>query len=105
MTGYAIVELKGKQYKVSPGDKVDIDLMAAKPEETVIFDKVLLVKNNGASSIGRPYLEKAQVTAKVLEHGKADKIVVFKYKRKTGYRRTRGHRERYTRILIEDIKV
>jgi len=100
---YAVIETGGKQYKVEKGDTIKIELFDAKKELT--FSKVLLVVDDGKVEIGTPYVTQAKVKAKVLEHGKADKVIVFKYKNKINYRRKRGHRQPFTKVQIEDIKV
>ena len=99
---YAIIETGGKQIKVQAGDSIFIEKIEAEAGEVVTFDKVLLV---GGSSlkVGAPYVEGASVKAKVEKQGKQKKIVVFKYKAKHNYRRKQGHRQPYTRVLIEEI--
>ncbi len=99
---YAIIETGGKQIKVQKGDKIFVEKLDAKEGETVVFDKVLFV---GGSSVkvGNPYVEGSKVTAKVEKNGKAKKIIVFKYKSKNNYRRKQGHRQPYTRVIIDSI--
>ena len=100
---YAVFERGGKQYKVKEGDVIDVELLPYDVGEEVETDKVLLVRN-GDIKIGTPYVEGAKIKFKVLEHGKGEKIIVFKYKPKVRYRRKKGHRQPYTRILIEEIR-
>ena len=100
---YAVVETGGKQYRVSEGDKVRLEKIQAEDGETVTFDKVLILGKDDAPVIGAPYVEGATVTAKVLEHGKDDKVIVFKYRRKKNYRKFRGHRQQFTSVVIEGI--
>ncbi len=100
---YAVFEIGGKQYKVKEGDVIDVELLPYDVGEEVETDKVLLVRN-GDIKIGTPYVEGAKIKFKVLEHGKGEKIIVFKYKPKVRYRRKKGHRQPYTRILIEEIR-
>lgn len=100
---YAVIQTGGKQYRVEKGDILDVELLGKEAEEKVAFDKVLLISDNGNVKIGKPYVENAKVEAKVLENIKDKKVVIYKFKHKTGYRRRQGHRQRYSRIQIEDI--
>ena len=97
---YAIVEIAGQQFKVEIDRKVYVHRLTA---EQVEFDKVLLVDNEGDIKIGTPVVEGAKVTAKVLSHVKADKVIVFKKKRRKGYCKKNGHRQCMTQIQIEAI--
>lgn len=99
---YAIIETGGKQIKVQKGDKVFVEKLDAKEGETVVFDKVLFV-GGSTVKVGNPYVEGSKVTAKVEKNGKAKKIVVFKYKSKNNYRRKQGHRQPFTRVIIDSI--
>lgn len=100
---YAIIETGGKQYRVQEGDVVFIEKLAAEEGSAVTFDKVLVVSNEGTVNIGSPVVEGASVSAKVLNHGKDKKIIVFKYKPKKGYRKRQGHRQPFTKVQIEKI--
>ncbi len=101
---YAIIEDSGTQIKVSPGDVVDVDLRDVSGSEHVRFDRVLMLSVLDAPpTIGRPYIDGASVAADVMGEVQADKIDVFKYKRRKGYRRKKGHRQRYLRVKITDI--
>ena len=100
---YAIIETGGKQYKVQEGDILFIDRLEAEEGSTVTFDKVLALSVEGVVTFGKPYLEGANVEAKVLGHGKHKKIIVFKYKPKKNYRKKQGHRQPYTKVEIEKI--
>ena len=102
---YAIIETGGKQYWVKAGDVLRVEKLLAEPGEKVVFDKVLLVNDGSDLKIGSPYLEGAKVVATVEGHGKAKKIIVFKYKPKKNYRRKQGHRQPFTQIKIESIEV
>jgi large subunit ribosomal protein L21 len=100
---YAIIETGGKQYKVQEGDVVFVEKLAIEEGSTVTLDKVLAVSNEGSLSVGNPVVEKANVQAKVLGHGKGEKIIIFKYKPKKDYRKKNGHRQPYTKLQIEKI--
>ncbi|MFC1743564.1 50S ribosomal protein L21 [Candidatus Riflebacteria bacterium] len=100
----AVIELSGKQFLVSEGTHLDCELpLNNKDEETLQIDKVLMTIDGENNQIGTPYLENTSVTAKILSHFRDKKIIVFKYKNKTKYRRKMGHRQDKTRILIEKI--
>jgi len=100
----ALVEISGSQFEVAKGDEVITPLLNAEPEDTLKFDKILLTIDGDKTQVGRPYLEGA-VEAELLEHGKADKVKVFHKKRRKGYRKFRGHRQRYSKIRITDIAI
>ncbi len=104
---YAIVEDSGRQFRVRPNDVIDVDLRDL-PEgaETIEFDRVLLVgdeQEKGSTKIGQPWLEGAKVVARIDGEIKDDKITVVKFKRRKGYRRKQGHRQRYLRVTIASI--
>lgn len=99
---YAVIETGGKQVKVSKGDSIFVEKLDVKEGDKVTFDKVLLIGGE-SSKVGAPYVANATVTAKVEKQGKGKKIVVFKYKNKTTYRKKQGHRQPYTRVIIESI--
>ena len=99
---YAIIETGGKQYKVSEGDTLYIEKIEAENGK-VEFDKVLAVSTDEGLKVGKPYVEKAKVTAEVEKNGKGRKILVFKYKAKKTYKKMQGHRQPYTKIQIEKI--
>ena len=101
---YAIVETGGKQFKVSEGATVFVEKLPVAVGETVTLDKVFLVNQEGTVKVGAPYVEGASVVAKVLEHGRAKKIVVFKYKSKKNYHKKQGHRQPFTKLVIESIQ-
>jgi large subunit ribosomal protein L21 len=102
---YAIVEIAGQQFKVSKNQKVFVHRLAEDVDSKVSFDKVLLVDDNGTIQVGAPAIEGASVEAKVLDHLKGDKVIVFKKKRRKGYQKKNGHRQSFTQILIESIAV
>ncbi|OGB89806.1 50S ribosomal protein L21 [candidate division WOR-1 bacterium RIFCSPHIGHO2_01_FULL_53_15] len=99
---YAIIETGAKQYRVSPGDIIDVELLADK--QSVTFGNVLLFADGDKIEIGTPYLKETKVSAKVLGVNKDKKVTTFKYKHKINYHRTIGHRQNYTRVEIEEIK-
>ena len=99
----AVIETGGKQYLVSPKDKVVVEKLDAKQGESITFDKVLFVSEDDKVSIGKPYVSGAKVVGKILEQSKADKLVVFKYRAKSKYRRKYGHRQQQTVVEIESI--
>ncbi len=98
---YAIIATGGKQYKVAEGDIIRVEKLGAEAGETVTFDNVLAVSNDGLK-VGAD-VANASVTASVIEHGKAKKVVIYKYKRKTGYHNKNGHRQQFTAVKIEKI--
>lgn len=100
---YAIIETGGKQYRVSEGDVIRVEKLEIADGETVKFEKVLLVANEGNINVGKPYVDGAVVEAVVENQGKAKKIIIFKYKAKKDYRKKQGHRQPYTQIKIEKI--
>lgn len=100
---FAVIESGGKQHTVSEGDELKVELLKASQDETIEFDKVLMISNGAESKIGSPFVENAKVVAKLVTHGKMDKIKVFKMKRRQGYKRTYGHRQNFTQIKIESI--
>lgn len=99
---YAIIETGGKQIKVEEGQVIYIEKLDTNAGDTVTFDKVLFVGGESIK-VGSPTVEGASVTAKVEKNGKAKKILVFKYKSKKNYRRKQGHRQPYTKVIIEKI--
>ncbi|ACV58829.1 50S ribosomal protein L21 [Alicyclobacillus acidocaldarius] len=102
---YAIVETGGKQYKVSQGDTLVVEKLEGEVGSEIVLDKVLLVQNEGQVQVGSPYLQGAKVVAKVVEHGRGEKIIVFKYKPKKNYHKKQGHRQPYTKLTVESIQL
>lgn len=98
---YAIIATGGKQYKVSEGDVINVEKLAAEAGETVTFDNVVAV-SDGTLKAGSAVAD-ATVTASVVKEGKAKKVIVYRYKRKTGYHKKNGHRQSYTQVKIEKI--
>ncbi len=101
---YAVVEISGQQYAVSPKQTIIVPLMDKNVGDKVEFTNILLASNNGNVSVGAPYI-KGSVSATVVNHGKGDKVLVFHKKRRKGYQKLNGHRQKFTRITINDIKI
>ena len=101
---YAIVKTGGKQYRVAPGDVLDVELLSAPEGSTTALDDVLALSRDGQVRFGAPTVPGARVIAEIQSHYKDRKIIVYKYKAKTRYRRKRGHRQQYTRIRIQGIE-
>ena len=99
---YAIIATGGKQYKVSEGDIIRVEKLGVEAGNAVTFDQVLAV-NNGSLVVGNPTVANATVSASVVKEGKAKKIIVYKYKRKTGYHKKNGHRQSFTEVKIDKI--
>ncbi len=102
---YAVFKTGGKQYRVKPGDTLDVELLPNAVDTVAEFGEVLALSDGGEVTIGAPLVEGAKVTAQVLSHYKDKKLMVFKYKAKNRYRRKRGHRQTYTRLRIQDIEL
>ena len=101
---FAVIKTGGKQYRVQAGETLRVEKLNVGEGETVVFDKVLAVGKDGQVTVGAPYVDGAKVTAKVAAQGKAPKIIVFKYRNKTNYRRKTGHRQPFTAVTIEAIE-
>ncbi len=101
---YALVEIKGKQYKAQEGDVLKVDKIDMETGATIEFDSVLMVADGDNTVVGKPYVEGAKVTAVLEDQIKGKKIMVFKFKRRKGYKRKQGHRQKYTQLLIKEIK-
>jgi large subunit ribosomal protein L21 len=101
---FAIVNIAGQQFKVEEGQEIFVHQLEAAEGDSLSFDQVMLVDKDGQVSVGTPLLNKAKVTAKVLlSHVKGDKVIIFKKKRRKGYRLKKGHRQHFTKIKIETI--
>jgi len=99
----AVIKTGGKQYMVSPGDKLKIEKLNDEIGKEVIFDQVLLLEKNKKVQIGDPLVEGAKVKAEILEHGKGKKVIIFKHKAKKRYNVKKGHRQHYTLVEMKDI--
>ncbi|MCE1229811.1 MAG: 50S ribosomal protein L21 [Firmicutes bacterium] len=100
---YAVIQTGGKQYRVSEGDIVRVELIESEPKQAVVFDQVLMVANEGGVKVGKPVLTGAKVEAEVIRHDRAKKVIIFKKKRTTTYQRTQGHRQGFTEVRIKGI--
>ncbi len=101
---YAVIETGGKQYRVSPGQTVEVELLAQEPGATVTLDRVLLISAEGNTTVGQPTVAGAAVIGTVAREDRGKKVVIFKYKSKKRYRRMKGHRQDYSYLLITDIQ-
>jgi len=102
---YAVFRTGGKQFRAEPGAKIRIPALSVEPGESVTFGEVLLADVGDGVAIGTPVIEGASVTAEVLSHGKDRKIIVFKRKRRKGYRKKQGHRQKYTEIRVDQVSL
>ena len=100
---YAIIEASGKQLWIEPGRFYDINYIAGEPGDTVIFNRVLLIKENDKIEIGQPCIESRKVKAKILKHIRGTKTIIFKMKQKKNKKTKQGHRQKLTRLLIQNI--
>ena len=102
---FAVIETGGKQYRLNVGDKFRVERLNGETSTEIIFDKVLAVGGEGTETrFGNPYIMGARVTAEILKQGRADKVLVFKYKSKKNYRKMRGHRQYFTEVVITGIE-
>ncbi len=102
---YALFRTGGKQFRAETGRKLRIPSLEAEPGDTVTFKEVLLASDGKSVSVGQPLVDGASVTAEVIRHGRANKLVVFKRKRRKGYRRKQGHRQGFTEVRVDKIAV
>ena|SRR5687768_3765971 len=101
---YAVIESGSKQYRVAPGDTIEVELFGAEEGKEVTLDRVLFVANDNKFSVGGPTVDKATVVADVVKHIRGPKTIAFKMKRRKGYHRTVGHRQELTVLKIKEIK-
>ncbi|HXG21754.1 MAG TPA: 50S ribosomal protein L21 [Methylomirabilota bacterium] len=102
---YAVIRTGGKQYRVSPGELLRVESLPGEANGEITFSEVLLTSIDGAVQVGTPLVQGVTVTARIVQHGKEKKILVFKKKRRKNYRRRRGHRQHFTAVQIKDITV
>jgi large subunit ribosomal protein L21 len=100
---YAVVKTGGKQYRVSPGDSIEVEKLPYEVGSQIELDEVLLVANGSGAKIGQPLVEGAKVKATVTRQDRARKVIIFKFKPRNRYRRKKGHRQHYTRLRIDEI--
>ncbi len=100
---YAVIQTGGKQYKVEPGDTVNIETINGSDGDSVEFDEVLLIENDGDVNVGTPLIPGAKVKGTILGHDRGKKLIVFKLKRRKDYRRKNGHRQNYTAVKIDSV--
>ena len=102
---YAIVEIAGQQFKVEKNDEIFVHRLEGDPGAKLEFSEVLLIDQDGKVSIGTPYVDGSKITGKLLEHARGDKVIVFKKTRRKGFQKETGHRQDFSKILIENISV
>jgi large subunit ribosomal protein L21 len=100
---YAVIKTGGKQYRVSPGDSIEVEKLPYDVGEQIEFDQVLLVVNGSGAKIGQPLVDGAKVKATVTRQTKGRKVIVYKYRPSKRYRRRKGHRQQYTRLRIDEV--
>jgi large subunit ribosomal protein L21 len=102
---YAIVEIAGQQFKVEKNDEIFVHRLEGDPGTKIEFDQVLLLDNDGKISVGKPLVDGSSITCQIVDHVRGDKVVVFKKKRRKGYEKESGHRQDFSKILIENISI
>lgn len=100
---YAVLKTGGKQYKVNEGDVIYVEKLGLEPDEAYTFNEILAIGSDDGIKVGAPYVEGATVTAKAVKEGRSKKVIVYKYKPKKGYHKKQGHRQAYTKVVIEKI--
>jgi len=100
---YAIVEIAGQQFKVEKNDEIFVHRLDGEPGTKLEFKEVLLIDQDGRINVGKPYIDGSKITGKILEHARGDKVIVFKKKRRKGFQKETGHRQDFSKILIENI--
>ncbi len=101
---FAIIETGGKQYQVSEGRYVDIELLENDVESKIVFENVVMLVNGKKSKVGQPFVKNASVEGSIVKHDKTKKVLVYKQRAKKGYRRKQGHRQNFTRVMINKIR-
>jgi len=100
---YAVIKTGGKQYRVEPGGEVKVEKLPGNAGDEITFDKVLMTSDGDTVNVGKPFLEDARVVGRLTRQGRNRKIIVFKYKKRKGYRKKRGHRQDFSLVKIEEI--
>lgn len=100
---YAVIKTGGKQYRVAAGDRLNVETLPVEPGSAIEFEHVLMLAEGDAVDVGAPFIAGARVTAKVIEHGRGDKVRIVKFKRRKHYKRQMGHRQNYTRVEITGV--
>ena len=101
---YAVIKTGGKQYRVAEGDEIRIEKLTGEVGDTVMFDQVLLTSDGETVNVGQPFLENSKVAGRITARGKNRKVLIYKYKRRKGYRRKNGHRQHFSLVRIGDIE-
>ena len=101
---YAVIQTGGKQYRVEPGAIVKVEKISGNVGDPITFDKVLLTSDGENVNVGTPYLGDAKVMGRITRHGKDRKVIVFKYKKRKGYKKKQGHRQNFTMVKVENIE-
>jgi large subunit ribosomal protein L21 len=101
---YAVINTGGKQYRVTPGEQVKVEMLKGEAGDTITFEQVLFTSDGEKILLGQPYLENSKVVGQIIRQGKGKKVVVLKYKRRKTYRRKRGHRQPFTLVRIDAIE-
>ena len=102
---YAVIKTGGKQYRIAPGEEIQVEKLPGNVGDRVTFEEVLLTSDGDNVKVGKPFLENAKVLARITGQGKGRKVVVFKYKKRKGYRSKRGHRQHYSLVRVENIEI
>ena len=102
---YAIVEIAGQQFKVEKKDEIFVHRLEGEPGSKVEFSDILLIENDGIVSVGAPHVEGTKISGKIIEHARGDKVIIFKKKRRKGFQKETGHRQDFSKILIETISL
>lgn len=100
---YAVIQSGGKQYRVEPGDTLVVEKLAGEHGDPIEFNEILMLSRDGSVALGRPFLEGAKVTGEIVEQGRGEKLLVYKFKRRKNYRRKNGHRQDYTAVKINEV--
>jgi large subunit ribosomal protein L21 len=100
---YAVIQSGGKQYRVEPGDTLVVEKLTGEMGDPVEFNEILMLSRDGSVALGHPFVEGARVTGEIVEQGRGEKLIVYKFKRRKNYRRKNGHRQDYTAVKISEV--